>query len=170
MNTRNPRLRCRFRAPNTLRWILRTKLVLPGCLTHRHCQLRNDIRGKNQRPPTARKPRAVGHPEIQNRSQAAAPGRSPKGLTLEQFFVLRGEGIRAGSHRSHALRQALRTKSKSPPFKKRRTGHPKFNFKGRATRQVPLSKPIEHCQQIALFRWGMTVKFIAVCGADRAPA
>jgi hypothetical protein len=30
--------------------------------------------------------------------------------------------------------QALRTKSKAPPFEMRRTGHPKFKFKGRATR------------------------------------
>jgi hypothetical protein len=30
-------------------------------------------------------------------------GRTSKGLALEQFLILREEGIRAGSHRSHAL-------------------------------------------------------------------
>jgi hypothetical protein len=28
----------------------------------------------------------------------------------------------------------LRSKSKAPPFKERRTGHPKFNYKARTTR------------------------------------
>lgn len=30
--------------------------------------------------------------------------------------------------------QLMRFKSKAPVFKERRTGHPKFNYKGRATR------------------------------------
>ncbi len=36
--------------------------------------------------------------------------------------------------------KTLRTKSRAPPFKKRRTGHPKFNLNGRATRPMVQSK------------------------------
>jgi hypothetical protein len=60
--------------------------------------------------------------------------RTSQGLTLELPFNLRAEGIRADSHRSHTLTQALRTKSKAPPFRVRRTAHPKFNYNARATR------------------------------------
>jgi hypothetical protein len=34
----------------------------------------------------------------------------------------------------------MRTKSKAPPFKKRRTGHPKFNYKARTTRPLKINK------------------------------
>jgi REP element-mobilizing transposase RayT len=60
-------------------------------------------------------------------------GRASQGLALEQFFVLREEGIRAASHRSGALSLRVQAKSKAPPFQNRRAGHPKFNYKGRAT-------------------------------------
>jgi hypothetical protein len=37
----------------------------------------------------------------------------------------------------------LRSKSKAPPFKERRTGHPNFNYKARATR--PRSQQGDEC-------------------------
>jgi hypothetical protein len=49
-------------------------------------------------------------------------------------LIGREEENRTGAHRSHALIQALRSKSKAPPLKSAKYGAPKFNHKARATR------------------------------------
>jgi REP element-mobilizing transposase RayT len=59
-------------------------------------------------------------------------GGASTGLALGQFFVLREEGVRASSHRLCALSLGTQARSKAPPFKNRRAGHPRFNYKGRA--------------------------------------
>ncbi len=43
---------------------------------------------------------------------------------IEQVFVLREEGLRFGPHRSYALIQFARTKSKPPSLQKPKTGAP----------------------------------------------
>src|ERR1700681_163572 len=53
-------------------------------------------------------------------------GPAAQRLPMEQFLVLREEGQRFGPHRSHALIRPAGIKSKAPPFKERRTGHPQI--------------------------------------------
>src|ERR1019366_10765223 len=65
-----------------------------------------------------------------------------QGLALEQFFVLREKASVFGPHRSHELILVTRFTSKAPAFKNRRLGHPKFNYKGRATRPMPTAGTI----------------------------
>jgi hypothetical protein len=48
------------------------------------------------------------------------------GLAPEQLFILREEGRLIGPHQSHSLLLPVVIKSKAPPFKERRTGHPQF--------------------------------------------
>jgi hypothetical protein len=57
--------------------------------------------------------------------------QTSEGLALEQLLILREEGIRAGSHRSHVLILVSDFTSRTPAFKKPKTGTPPLQNRSR---------------------------------------